>query len=109
MAGLVCLMLCIGAVVWSCVVQVREPVQGAGILIRSGGTFIGINSPKAGWIDELAKVGQSVDAGHIVASLTTPEEDARIADFERRMAQVNEQRGAVEQRFAARLAAETTI
>jgi NHLM bacteriocin system secretion protein len=106
LAGLLCLALCAATLAWSCFAQIRETVRGQGVLVRSGGVFIGINAPKAGWIDALAAVGQRVEAQERVASLTTPEEDARIQDLERRLSQINDQRDAISQRYEGRLAVE---
>lgn len=107
LAGLLCLTLCIAVVVWASLARYRETVEGPGILVRSGGVFIGINAPKAGWIDGLVPAGQKVEANQLVASLTTPEEDARVADLERRIAQIEDQRAAITQRYETRIAAET--
>lgn len=107
LAGLLCLALCIAVVAWACLARYRETVEGPGILVRSGGVFIGINAPKAGWIDGLAPAGQQVRSNQLVASLTTPEEDARIADLQRRISQIEDQRDAIGQRYERRVAAET--
>ena len=107
LAGLLCLMLCIAVVVWAVLARYRETVEGPGILVRSGGVFIAINAPKAGWIDGLVPAGERVEANRIVASLTTPEEDARMTDLERRIAQAEDHRTAITQRYETRIAAET--
>lgn len=107
LAGLLCLALCIAVVVWACLARYRETVEGPGMLVRSGGAFIGINAPKAGWIDGLVLTGQRVEANQLLASLTTPEEEARIADLGRRIAQIEDQRAAITQRYETRVAAET--
>lgn len=107
LAGLLCLALCVSVVLWACLSRYRETVEGPGILARSGGVFIGINAPKAGWVDGLVPVGQRVDQHQLIASLTTPEEDARVADLERRITQIEDQRTAISQRYETRLAAET--
>lgn len=107
LAGLLCLALCLAVIAWACLSRYRETVEGPGILVRSGGAFIGINAPKAGWIDGLVPVGHKVEPHQLVASLTTPEEDARVADLERRIAQIDDQRAAITQRYETRLAAET--
>ena len=104
--GLLCLALCIAVIVWACLARYRETVEGPGIFVRSGGVFIGLNAPKSGWIDGLVPAGQKVTAGQIVASLTTPEEDARIADLERRIDQAEDHRTAITQRYEVRVAAE---
>lgn len=105
-AGLLCLALCAAVIVWACLARYRETVEGPGILVRSGGVFIGINAPKSGWIDGLVPAGQRVEAQQLVASLTTPEEEARMADLERRIAQIEDQRQAITQRYETRIAAE---
>ena len=107
LAGLLCLCLCTAAVLWACLARYRETVEGPGVLLRSGGVFIGINAPKAGWIDGLVAAGEQVKAGQLVASLTTPEEDARIDDLERRIDQLEMQRISITQRYELRLASES--
>jgi NHLM bacteriocin system secretion protein len=107
LAGALCLALCVSVVAWALLARYRETVEGPGILVRSGGVFIGINAPKAGWIDGLAPAGQRVQSSELVASLTTPEEDARVADLERRISQIEDQRDAIGQRYEKRIAAET--
>ena len=107
LAGLLCLGLCTAAVLWACLARYRETVEGPGVLLRSGGVFIGINAPKAGWIDGLVAAGEQVKAGQLVASLTTPEEDARIDDLERRIDQLEMQRISITQRYELRLASES--
>ena len=104
--ALLCLALCVAVVAWSCLARYRVTVEGPGVLVRGGGIFIGINAPKSGWIDELVSVGQKVEAGEVVASLATPEEDARVSDLENRVAQMEIQRQAIAQRYAQRLQAE---
>lgn len=106
-AGLLCLALCVAVVAWACLARYRETVEGPGILVRGGGGFIGLNAPKSGWIDGLVPAGQKVAADQIVASLTTPEEDARIADLERRIRQAEDHNTAIAQRYEIRIAAET--
>jgi NHLM bacteriocin system secretion protein len=106
LAGLICLALCILLVLWACLARYRETVEGPGIFVRSGGIFIGLNAPKSGWIDGLVPAGQKVAADQIVASLTTPEEDARIADLQRRIDQAEDHRDAISRRYEVRLAAE---
>jgi NHLM bacteriocin system secretion protein len=107
LAGLLCLSLCVAAVLWACFARYRETVEGPGVLVRSGGVFIGINAPKAGWIDGLVTTGERVDADQLVASLTTPEEDARVDDLIRRIDQIELQRLAITQRYEMRIASET--
>lgn len=106
MVALLCLALCLAVVAWACLARYRETVEAPGVLVRKGGTFIGINAPKAGWIDQLAGVGEAVTANQVVASLTTPEEDARVDDLERRIAQLELQRLAISQRYELRIATE---
>lgn len=106
LAGLICLALCVLLVLWACLARYRETVDGPGIFVRSGGVFIGLNAPKAGWIDGLVPVGQKVSADQIVVSLTTPEEDARIADLQRRIDQAEDHRDAITRRYEVRLSAE---
>jgi hypothetical protein len=48
LAGLLCLALSVTVVLWACFARYRETVEGPGVLVRSGGAFIGINAPKAG-------------------------------------------------------------
>jgi NHLM bacteriocin system secretion protein len=48
-----------------------------------------------------------VERGQLVASLTTPEEDARVSDLERRIDQIELQRAAISQRYELRIASET--
>jgi NHLM bacteriocin system secretion protein len=107
LVGLLCLGLCVLTVVWSVLAQYRETVEGPGMLVRSGGVFIGINAPKAGWVDGLVSTGQQVQAGQIVASLTTPEEEARIADLENRISQIESHRDSITQRYEGRRVVET--
>ncbi len=106
LVALLCLALCVTVVLWSCFARYRVTVEGPGVLVRGGGLFIGINAPKSGWIDGLVAVGDKVEAGQIVASLTTPEEDARVSDLENRLDQMEQQRIAIGQRYVQRLAAE---
>ncbi len=106
-AAFLCLALCVAVVAWACLARYRVVVEGPGVLVRGGGVFIGINAPKAGWIDALVSVDEKVGKGQLVASLTTPEEDARVLDLENRIAQLSLQQEAIATRYEIRLAAET--
>ncbi|ABI62424.1 NHLP bacteriocin system secretion protein [Granulibacter bethesdensis] len=107
LVGLLCLAFCISIILWSCISRYRETVQGRGILVRTDGMFIGINAPKAGWIDEVVAQGRKVKAHDLVASLATPEEDARIQDMQSRIAQIETQQASISKRYIQRIAVET--
>ncbi len=105
-ALLVCAAALAGALAWGIFGTYRMTAGGPGVLVREGGMFVGINAPKAGWLDYLAGIGERVEAGDLIARLRAPEEDARVAGLEERLQELRTQRDAIRARFAERLARE---
>jgi len=105
-ALLVCAAALAGALAWGIFGTYRMTAGGPGVLVREGGMFVGINAPKAGWLDYLAGIGERFEAGDLIARLRAPEEDARVTGLEERLQELRTQRDAIRARFAERLARE---
>ena len=59
----VCAVILVAVTAWAFLGTYRVTVQGQGLVHVEDGTFIDIFSPKEGWLEYLAPIGQEVEAG----------------------------------------------
>lgn len=98
-----------GCAAWSVFGTYRETVSGSGLLVRENGAFVNIYAPKSGWLESYPDRGDSVAAGELIARLSSPEEEGRLADASDRVEQLKQQRSDLVARFAERLANEQRV
>lgn len=103
-AALVIVAGCLG---WSVLGSYRTTVSGQGLLVPEGGAFVSVYAPKSGWLDSYRQRGDKVKKGDLIARLSAPEDAARLADVDSRVAQLTTQRAALAAQAEDRIRKET--
>jgi HlyD family secretion protein len=101
-----CGLILAGAAAWAWFGTYRVTVQGQGLVHVEDGVFVDIFSPKEGWLEYLAPIGQEVKSGQLIARLNAPESSRSVDELTARLALLNAQRTASQGRFAALIEAE---
>ncbi|ACB28043.1 NHLP bacteriocin system secretion protein [Methylobacterium radiotolerans] len=104
-----CLALAGLTLAWTIWGAVRVTVTGQGLLLREGGSFVEVHAPKAGWVDEIAAVGDRLSTGALIARLRAPEERGRVGDLQTRLDQLTARRREIVARQADRTRAEIQL
>ncbi|CAH1655580.1 MULTISPECIES: NHLP bacteriocin system secretion protein [unclassified Chelatococcus] len=99
----------VGCTAWSIFGTYRVTVSGPGLLVRENGAFVNIYAPKSGWLESFSDRGDVVKEGELIARLSSPEEEERLADASSRVEQLNQQRADVIARFGERLVNEQRV
>ena len=97
----VCAVILVAVTAWAFLGTYRVTVQGQGLVHVEDGTFIDIFSPKEGWLEYLAPIGQEVEAGQLIARLNAPENSRVVDDLTDKLDQLSSERAATATRFAA--------
>jgi HlyD family secretion protein len=104
LTALVVLSGCLG---WSIFGSYRTTVSGSGLLVPENGAFVSVYAPKSGWLDSYRQRGDKVKKGDLIATLSAPEDAARLADVDSRVVQLTAQRNALAAQIEDRLRKET--
>lgn len=100
------LALIAGCALWSVFGTYRVTVTGIGLLVPENGSFVQVYAPKSGWLESYPDRGDSVKQGQLIARLSSPEGQERMADADSRLEQLKRQRTELVIRFDDRIANE---
>ncbi len=100
------LALIAGCTLWSVFGTYRVTVSGIGLLVPENGAFVQVYAPKSGWLESYPDRGDSVKQGQLIARLSSPEGQERLADADSRLEQLKRQRVELISRFDDRIANE---
>ncbi len=106
LAVAICGLILVAVTAWAWFGTYRVTVQGQGLVHVEDGTFIDIFSPKEGWLEYLAPIGQEVESGQLIARLNAPENSRNVDDLTEKLDQLNTQRATTLSRFSTLIESE---